>query len=67
MRDVDAGLDFIRIRDGHFYIEVSHCVHCERIMLAPITDECICGAETYPVTKLVPLGEARKVGEMLGS
>jgi hypothetical protein len=62
----NESLDFLRERDGHLYIEVSHCVHCERLMLAPITDECVCGAETYPVTKLVPLGKAVAVEEMLG-
>lgn len=39
-------------------IEVAHCVHCGGITLAPKSDTCSCGAELYPVTKMVPLDEA---------
>ena len=47
-------------------IEVAHCVHCEGITLAPDTDMCSCGAELYPVTKMIPLGEAVQVDALKG-
>lgn len=56
----------IRVQDGRLYIEVMHCVHCERLTIGPTTDECTCGAECYPVTKSVPLGVPQKVAEMKG-
>lgn len=47
-------------------IEVAHCVHCKCIMLAPQTDMCDCGAELYPVTKMVPLGQSLRFDQLKG-
>lgn len=48
----------VRVRDdGKLCIEVAFCVHCEGLTIAPQSDECACGAELYPVTKTVALGE----------
>ncbi len=47
-------------------IEVAHCVHCEGITLEPQSDVCSCGAELYPVTKMVPLGVAVQADALKG-
>lgn len=52
---------------GVWRIEVSHCIHCGRMCLAPETDTCSCGAEFYPVTKMIPLGVALFPSEMKGA
>lgn len=58
--------EVVKERKGHLFVEVMHCIHCERITIAPTTDDCICGAECYPVTKWVALGVPHLVGEMKG-
>lgn len=52
---------------GVWVIEVAHCFHCKKLVLCPQHDECSCGAELYPVKKLVPLGVPRTLAEMKGS
>lgn len=47
--------DIIREKGGDLYIEVAHCVHCQRLTFAPDTDICGCGAELYPITRLIQL------------
>lgn len=42
--------------------DVAHCVHCGRIFIfnnESNTDECICGAELYPVRRKLSLGELK--------
>lgn len=42
-------------------IDIAHCVHCGRIYLLneKMGDECICGAELYPVRRKLKLGELK--------
>lgn len=55
--------------DGTWRIDVAHCIHCGRICLAPEpeSDLCSCGAEFYPVIKMVPLGVPVFPSEMKGA
>jgi hypothetical protein len=47
----------LRVRGDKLCIQVAYCTHCEGLTIAPQSDACACGAELYPVTKTVPLGE----------
>jgi hypothetical protein len=42
-------------------IDIAHCVHCGRIYLLDVHmgDECVCGAELYPVRRKLSLGELK--------
>jgi hypothetical protein len=51
-----VGHDNVRLLNGKWMITVSHCVHCNRLCIAPINDMCVCGAEMHPVEKWVQLG-----------
>lgn len=59
--------DVVKLRDGRLFIEVAHCVHCGSVVLAPEGDGCPCGAELYPVTRLVEVGAAVSPGSLFGS
>jgi len=43
--DDEAAARAVRKVRGEWVIEVAHCVHCERLVIAPQSDECVCGAE----------------------
>lgn len=62
----DKGATLLRIKEGQYLIEIAHCVHCAGLVLAPQTDTCDCGAELYPVTKMVPLGVSLRIDQLKG-
>lgn len=47
-------------------LDIAHCIHCGRIYIrgeyqdeSCYTDDCVCGAELYPVSKRLHLGELK--------
>lgn len=60
-------LNWILLDPAGLKITVAHCVHCERLVIAPDTDECVCGAELYPVSKWVKLAVPTQVDDMKGA
>lgn len=47
-------------------VMVAHCVHCDRLTICPLTDQCSCGEELYPCMKTIKLGVATSCDDMKG-
>lgn len=65
-RDDEDGRDNVLLvqRDGTLCIAVARCVHCERVTLAPTSDQCGCGAELHPVVRFVKLDHPYRLDQI---